>query len=675
MGVAAIRRITAPSSNPGAAAQAGRRPPAPPGAVPATSFGTRLGHFLAFCERLIIRHRAAATLLLAYLSFFWRLYDEAAVVAPMSNVMWPSSSGHVLLNPEVIEPLTRSAVLGRVRSGAASSDSSAGSRRQRGAGLRRESAAGQDKELTHEEESTTILEERALVIAATRRDPVQRAQLARDIYAALGNLYSAHGDYYKMLHAMHLALQAAQASIDNQSVASGHIAWGQLELKHYRYYAAGTRFEDALRNESSMVKIRTEALGGLGWSALMQSHLEAAEMHFHGALEAAGVDPMNLSPTSCMARSDGHDSDSVLSLSGLALTWNQQSASTGAAQSAVACAAAIFREIPSELREAHTWNTLGLAWHALGDVRSARRHYKASLRQQLGYQQSALANGTCSGAVDVTSCSHSALLLGLVEFSDGRTASGKGHVEQLLTRTGDISAETAEWLVRFARAHSKLRLPAGDEFMAFLFGRASPSLQSAGSGKFARHLVEYSQALRSLKPPQLKQALAQLRRAKRLLETPGAETSGWTPSDMLALHSVLAATLREAGELEEAVVSCERVLELEKWAASLLMDDEIPNSYTSLMVAHANLGAARLSAAAQDRQRWRAAISDLTEAAHMADLAVAAAVLQEEDERVTSLRAGLRHARRLAHRRGIFDTCPNQLDAFLTGPQCQIQQE
>lgn len=672
MGVAAIRRIAVPLSNPSSAAGPARQwPVAPATAVPSRSFGERLGYFLGLCERLIIRHRAAATLLLAYLSFFWRLYDEAAVMVPHSGVKWPSSSGHELLNPEVREPLTRSAVLGRVRAGAVSPNGSAGSRPQRGAGLRRESSPGQEEDFDQDEDSTSILQERALAIAGSRRDP----ELVRQIYSALGNLHSARGDYYKMLHAMHLAIQAAKASDDSQAVHSSHVALGHLELKHYRYFAARTRFDDALHNDTGTAQERAESLGGIGWSALMQSYLEVAEVHFRSALTAAGVDPINPLLASCSARFDSIDGDRVFALSGLAITWNQQSRGVAsvAAQSSLECAAAIFQGLPSELRTIRTWNALGLAWHVFGDVRAARHHYEASLKQQFVHPNGAAGDGTCSSAADVVACSQSALLLGLVDFGDGRIASGKGHVDQLLARTGGVTGEAAEWLVRFARAHSMLWVPAGDAFAVFLWSRAAPLLQTASRGDLARHLVEYSQALRKLQPPQLKEALAQLRRARGLVETMDSGSSGWTASDILALHKLLAATLREAGEAEEAVASFERVLELEKQAAALLGDERIGHNCERLMLAYANLGAARLAVAAQDVQRWRAGISDLTEAVRLSSFAVhGAAATQEEDDRMQALSASLRHARRLAHRRGIFETCPSQLDAFLVGPNCPV---
>merc|ERR1719160_1364733 len=79
--------------------------------------------------------------------------------------------------------------------------------------------------------------ERNLRAAATIRDEVQRGRHLTMVYRGLANSYSARGKYLEALHAMDLALGAAEVGQCPELQGQAHMALGQLELKHHRYYA------------------------------------------------------------------------------------------------------------------------------------------------------------------------------------------------------------------------------------------------------------------------------------------------------------------------------------------------------------------------------------------------------------------------------------------------------
>merc|ERR1719321_1704150 len=176
--------------------------------------------------------------------------------------------------------------------------------------------------------------ERNLRAAATIRDEVARGRQLTVVYRGLANSYSARGKYLKALHAMDLALGAAEAGQCPELQGQTHIALGQLELRHHRYYAAETRFDDAAKIASSPVdgEDAVALRNGHGWAALMQGKSQKAEERFSMALELAkqinpNIDPDFLNPmdaSSCYPRSDGHDIDRAMSLLGIGLALRQR---------------------------------------------------------------------------------------------------------------------------------------------------------------------------------------------------------------------------------------------------------------------------------------------------------------------------------------------------------------
>jgi len=281
---------------------------------------------------------------------------------------------------------------------------------------------------------------------------------------------------------------------------------GHLEMNHHRYFQAGTRFEDALQTATSNAT-REEASVGLGWSLLAQGHDNAAGGRFVEALGWTPLHtPLNLSTSaaavarvavggSCSANHDGLDGTRVLSLAGLALanarlTSGQQFKDGGSASIILNCAVFLFHGIPTDQQEAHTWRALGHARLVLGEANASRRyHQRAGLR---AHRDPALAAAnpkvfSCATAADLPSCSHNALHLGLVDFSLGHTALGMSQVELLISRARSVPAEAvdrnalAEWLIRFARAHSAT--PEGHNFAAFLLERADQLQKSKGESR------------------------------------------------------------------------------------------------------------------------------------------------------------------------------------------------
>merc|ERR1719327_2074714 len=283
----------------------------------------------------ISTHRVYVALFAAYITFFCRVYRESSDImtdeeaAPIAK--W-TRSGEDLSKVLPSEPaLTREMALGRRPRGSAarralSEDEALAKYAQRAAA-----------ELGNESVDVRVVEG-ALQIAAAASDPEERGRQLAAVYGGLGELYSAHARYFQALHAMDLAIGAAEESGNKGLPVAMHIALGQIELRHHRYYAAGTRFDDALRYSDALPLDRLSALrSGRGWAALMHraaggtSHDGAEpEADFKAALGAgartsspssgSGASGLWLpSHGSCEAEGDGLDSDRVLSLVGLGL--------------------------------------------------------------------------------------------------------------------------------------------------------------------------------------------------------------------------------------------------------------------------------------------------------------------------------------------------------------------
>jgi tetratricopeptide (TPR) repeat protein len=642
---------------------------------------TRIQELVLGLEQFLVRHRTSLVLLFAYCSFFWRLYDESgkfgtAALAPLPTTL---SFGHMLLDPNVSEPLTRATVLSRAKS----------SGRSAGVGLRRENIGRQSETAELEDPISRI--ERALKLVVADKDPLRRSRLLAETYTSLGRLHSAQGRYYEMLHAMALALRVSTDAGDNDTASDLHVTLGKLEMKHHRYYAAGTRFEDALASgQGSQFEeyLRGEALAGLGWAMLMQADPIGAAPHFlmalgwiggsgqlNGSVHVAALSVVGKS--GCRARFDGVDHVRVLSLAGLSLASSaRRSGSTntkndfGSALHYLDCAVTLFHGLPYDLQEPFIWHSLGLARHAAIDrsvnseaqQEATRRYHQRGAT--LNHQRTSItvSNLSLPACADLPSCSITALHSGLISFSTGNISVGMSHVEQLLSLTGEIHSEAAEWLIRFARAHAWT--PAGPDFASFLLARVEPLIKSEGEVRLARHLSDYGRFLLAQKdrPKRFRRALTQLSRAREIIERIDV---GWPNAEVAGFYSTLGSVLHQTGQIEEAIRSYEKALEHDR----LEVASGGSKHRKRLLISHANLGALRLEVAGADPRRWRAALADMQhgrQAAHDAGLSPL-------DPLVKGFEASYRNARRLAHHRGVLQTCPSPLDALLYGLTCRSE--
>jgi len=437
----------------------------------------RLQGLAGWLERFIVRQKATSALLFAFCTFLWRIFGEVGLLAaePPKPTTTEFAAGHVFLNREVDAALTRASW--------PATGTKLGVNH-----FKSKIAAGVPEDNADVDDDALALQE-ALRIADSQQHPVRRAELLSQGYAALGRIHSSRGHYYDMIQAMTLALRFGADTGDRESVSNFQLMLGHLEMNHHRYSQAGARFKDALQTATSNAA-REEAFVGLGWSLLTQGHDNAAGGRFVEALGWTPVlTPLNLSTSaaavarvavggSCTAHHDGRDGIRVLSLAGLALAHarlisGQQFTDGGSASIILNCAVFLFHGIPTDQQEAHIWRALGNARLVLAEANAARRyHQRAALR---GHRDPALAAAnpnifSCATAADLPACSHNALHLGLVDFSSGNTALGIRHVELLLSRTRSVPAEAAEWLIRFAQAHSWTQ--AGRNFAAFLLERA-----------------------------------------------------------------------------------------------------------------------------------------------------------------------------------------------------------
>jgi tetratricopeptide (TPR) repeat protein len=617
-------------------------------------------------ERFLVSHRASLTLFVAYCSFFWRLYDDVGKLGTVAPGAVPTPlSGAALLDGSVVEPLTRAGVLSQSRLVAPDASGHARVR----AGLRREKKdqLSPEEARRQEEMDDPIRQlENALRLIATSSDPVHRSRLSSEAYMALGRLHSAHGRYYEMLHAVTLALRASADVDGGEAVPDLHVAFGHLELKHHRYYAAGTRFEDALRlgsNGQFQNFTRIEALAGLGWAALMQANLAAAVAHFSEALGgSSAINAVTSRAYGCRAQLDGLDGARALSLAGLAVASSAPAQGMRTADltkrsssDLIDCAASLFQSVPRTLQESHVWHGLGLARYVAVESSACSASQQAVAQR---YHWQAVNQAVCDSAEDLPSCSHSVLHLGLLDFNRGNASVAMARIESLLNRSGEVELEAAEWLIRFARAHAWT--PSGSDFAASLFGRAEPLLSSEGDARRARHLADHGRLLLQSRdqPSASKEAVVQLSRARAIVESRGAD---WPEAEVAALYSSLGTAQRHIGKISEAVDSFEAALAHRRLAT---VEGDI-SSQKLLLIAYTNLAAARIEIAGLQPDRWHAALKNLQDGRRL----VRKAGLSPDDPVVETFEASFRNARLLAHRRGVLATCPGPLDALLYGLQ------
>lgn len=638
---------------------------------------------LDFVLSSMSQNRVLQALFLAYISFFYRVFEEASRPEPAPN----HATGMQLLNESEVEPIKRS-----------SGPHAVNPHHKAAPKLTRQ-------EITEEEalaqwnynDTEAQVFEKALRAAAKIPKEEMRGKYLTQVYQGLANAYSAQGKYLKGLHAMDLALGAAEAGQCPELQGQTHLALGQLELRHHRYYAAETRFDDAAKINAMTAFASEDAVAfqnGHAWAALMQGKALKAEERFSTALELAENINPNLSPdflnpmevSSCYPRSDGHDLDRAMSLLGLGLALRQRdnaedgkdsqlmqtsmtaTVSHGMDYDAIvpttkggakdldlfACAATLLAPKSSfgrtEPRTPVLWNALGYAQHLLGRHHDALELHRRAHELQLSHP----------GVRDLPAHSHTLLYLGLVKFSAGRTDQSTQHVQELLSSAAP-SAEIAEWMVRFARAHTHGSAPQSDQdYGSFLFTQATDILKTIGVRRQIKHLIEFGRFLFGLRPPRLGEAVKNLVKAAKLIDMAARD---YPAKEQAALYNLIAAIMHRQGKVDEALDYFNQALSMDLYEA------ETGNgqvNYEKLMVSYANVGAIRLQRVGNSIARWKAVVEDFRNGMSIARRSG----LSPTDPRVVSFTASYNNVMRLAHKQGVFQTCLGQLETLLYGPQC-----
>jgi tetratricopeptide (TPR) repeat protein len=628
------------------------------------------------------QNRVFQALILAYISFFYRVFEEASRPEPIPT----QETGTQLMDVEEMEPIKRS-------NGLPSAKPKHGAVHK----LTRQEIT-EEEALARWDFNDTEAEvfEKALRAGAKIPKETARGKYLTQVYRGLANTYSARGKYLEALHAMDLALGAAEAGQCPELRDQTHIALGQLELRHHRYYAAETRFDDAVKVASSPVdgEDAVALRNGHGWAALMQGKAHQAEERFSMALDLAKQMKPSMSPdflnpmdvSSCYPRGDGHDVDRAMSLLGLGLALRQRDNTDGSQESQMmqtsmtaavshghesdtaapttaggakdldlfACAARLLAPKSSvqttEPRTPVLWNALGYAKHLLGHHHDALELHRRAHELQLSHP----------GVRDLPAHSHTLLYLGLVKFSAGHTDQSTQHIQELLASAAP-STEIAEWMVRFARAHTHGTAPRSDQdYGSFLFAQAMEILKTIGVRRQIKHLIDYGRFMFGLRPPRLSEALQHLKKAANLIDMLARD---YPAKEQAALYNLIAAIAHRQGDVDEALDYFNRALSMDLYEAET-SSGQI--NYEKLMVSYANVGAIRLQRAGNSLSRWKAVVEDFRNGMSI----TRRSGLPASDPRVVSFTASYNNVMRLAHKQGVFQTCLGQLEMLLYGPQC-----
>jgi len=247
-----------------------------------------------------------------------------------------------------------------------------------------------------------------------------------------------------------------------------------------------------------------------------------------------------------------------------------------------------------------------------------------------------------------------------VKFSAGRTDQSTQHVQELLSSAAP-SAEIAEWLVRFARAHTHGSAPQSDQdYGSFLFTQATEVLKTIGVRRQIKHLVDFGRFMFGLRPPRLSEAVKHLKKAAKLIDTSARD---YPAKEQAALYNLIAAITHRQGHVDEALDYFNQALSMDLYEAETGSGQV---NYEKLMVSYANVGAIRLQRAGNNIRRWKSVVEDFRNGMSIARRSG----LPTSDPRMVSFTASYNNVMRLAHKQGVFQTCLGQLETILYGPQC-----
>eukprot|EP00971_Amphidinium_carterae_P199040 3949868-Amphidinium_carterae.2 len=231
---------------------------------------TVLSRSIGFLDRLLTQHAILLSLVTACLTVSWHVLGTTSRL----DVVEPTFQAVALSHDEA--PLTRASVLASSRQVGRSNNM-----KRKGATMRKAvcDEAAAVEEVAPERRLITSLE-KSLQQVASMPDSAKRKQLLSDVYTLLANAYSAQGEYHQALHAFTLSIEASHGASNHEAVMATHALFGHMELKHHRYYAASTRFEDALLYGATMVGDAdlVPVVAGAAWANVMQGKFHEAMM-------------------------------------------------------------------------------------------------------------------------------------------------------------------------------------------------------------------------------------------------------------------------------------------------------------------------------------------------------------------------------------------------------------
>lgn len=615
-------------------------------------------------DHVLTRHRTCALLLVAYLGFFHYMYRNFTDGSSLPE--W-DTSGPALLDREPGGPLlSRETVLAR-----------AGPARLgggHGVVLRREAAAPGDEGKDGDGDQNPYVDAVGVLKRALVKQSLEGGLHVARLHEALVGVYGLSARYQEAQSEAKKAVAAAEALDDFHAAAQARIVWGYLELRYHKHYEAETRFQDALFRENTLPHdTRVSALAGAGWTAFLQGALDRAMARFRSCLVLAQVSlAVDGSPTArgCKAHYDGLDGDRATALSGLSLVEVRAAAGRNStlrvsvAGDLVRCAHLIVQD---SVATPQSRRALGLARLGLGEIGAARRQHRLAFAMESGL--TARESGWDAWGVPhranctthLVACSHNALQMGLIDAVGGDAVQGASHIDRVLTQPTVVRKDFAEWLMAFGQAH--LWIPGSPEFMKLMLERATRLLEGTCEDQFVRHLVYRSRLLRKLFPAELETASELLELALRL------ELScnlAWPKHDVASLHHELGSEQLELRDSQAAFASWERSLHLHREA----IESGVPYPLESLTQHSVNLADAILQKTKIKPDHWRMAVRELGNARRTARQSAMAM----DHVWINSLDSKFLTTHRLAHRRGVYDTCLGPRDVFIFGSSCLADQ-